>query len=111
MAEQIKVEKFQITITGDPSVGIFDQHYELGSEFYFEDENELREFKRDLQILFECNFGEKAYVETQEEIDAENSELEKLAKEVEEAEKNFTDEPITDEELENEIKKDWSLDK
>lgn len=110
MDEQIKVSKFQITIPGDPSVGIWDQHYMLGSEFYFEDENELLEFKRDLRMLFERNFGEKAYVETQEEIDVENAELEKIAKEAAEAEREFEDEPITDEELKRLINDDTERD-
>lgn len=108
MDEQIHVEKFYIFSAGDPSVGIFDQHYEVASDFYFEDQQDLDNFKEELKKAFEY-ICENPQISTQEEITAENMEMERIAIQAEKAREDFVDEPLTDEELEKEIKKDWSL--
>lgn len=72
MDEQIKVSKFYIMSPGDPSVGIFDQQYEVGSDFYFENEEEFDIFKIKLKEAFEW-VCENPKVITQEEIDEEEA--------------------------------------
>ena len=109
MNEQIHVERFYIFYAGDPSVGIWDQKWTVGPDFYFEDQEDLNNFKEELKKAFEYICDGPPEVSTQEEIDAENAEMERIAMEAEKAREDFVDEPLTDEELENEIKKDWSL--
>jgi len=41
----IEIKGFRITDYGDPSVGIFRADWELSGEFYFEDEEDLKNFK------------------------------------------------------------------
>jgi hypothetical protein len=109
--EEIKVSKFHITIHGDESVGIWDQRFELGPDFYFEDKEHLKGFIEKLQRVFKTTFGEPVSIETQEELDKINDEFEKNALEASKADENFVDESMSEEELKEEIKKDWSLDK
>lgn len=75
MAEQIKVSEFTITAHGDPSAGIFSSVWTVGPEFYFENEEELEEFRERLAELFSDYSGEKVSVYTAEEIEAENEYL------------------------------------
>jgi hypothetical protein len=111
MANQIHVERFYIFSAGDPSVGLWDQEWTIGPDFYFEDEEDLNNFKEKLKKAFEYICDGPPEVSTQEEIDAENAEMERISMEVEKAREDFVDEPMTDEELNEAIKKDWSENK
>ena len=91
MNEQIHVKRFYILIPGDNSVGIWDQEFELGPDFYFEDQNEHNEFKKKLVEAFEY-VGENIEIATQEEIDAENKKYGRL-------DEIFDEAGLTEEEL------------
>jgi len=71
MDEQIYVSKFYITSPGDQSVGIFPQTWEIGPDFYFDCQDDLDEFKGDLMNAFEIVAGDRVYIETAEEIAAQ----------------------------------------
>ena len=77
MDKQIHVERFYILIPGDNSVGIWDHEFILGPDFYFEDQDELNEFKKKLLEAFEY-IEENVEIATQEEIDAENEKYDPL---------------------------------
>lgn len=62
----IRVKGFYITSTGDPSVGIFDSLWELSGDFYFDNQQELEDFRKELQLLYENYCGE-VKIETHEE--------------------------------------------
>jgi len=62
-----KVCGFYITIPGDWSVGIDDQEFTVTGDFYFDNEEELSEFKEKLQDTFGEYCGEICRVETFEE--------------------------------------------
>ena len=81
MDKQISVERFYIFIAGDPEVGIWDQEYTIGSDFYFEDQEELTTFKKKLGEAFEY-VGENPEIATQEEIDAENARMDILTEQM-----------------------------
>jgi len=63
----IKVEGFNITANGDPSVGILSARWELKNGFFFDTIEDLEEFREELSSLFEGYCGEKVYVNTFEE--------------------------------------------
>jgi hypothetical protein len=72
---------------------------------------EVEEFKEDILCTFEKAFGEATYIETQEEIDEREKYFEDIGKEsLDNITENDYLAPLTPEELEEEIKKDWSLD-
>ena len=112
MDKELFVKKFHIVSASDPSVGIFEQWFDVGYDFYFDSETELNEFKEKIKEAFEwvCD-SPKVY--TQEEIDIEEKRLAKMEEEamIDYHDENLDDTPthdITEEQLENEIKKDWS---
>lgn len=112
MDKELFVKKFHIVSASDPSVGIFEQRFEVGSDFYFENEEEFDIFKIKLKEAFEwvCDLP-KVY--TQEEIEEEGKRLAKMEEEAMIAyhDEMMDDTPIhdiTEEQLEDEIKKDWS---
>jgi hypothetical protein len=70
MDKQIYVSKFFITAPGDRSAGIFPATWEIGPDFYFDTQAEFRAFKKILLEAFEY-VGDNAYIETAEEIAAE----------------------------------------
>ena len=74
----MKVSGFIISAQGDPSVGINPATWKLEEDFYFDDQEELEEFKNQLKELFTNYCGEISFVETYEEyrkqIDAEDLE-------------------------------------
>jgi len=105
ITEQIFVEMFYIFIRGDNSVGLWDQEYTVGTNFVFEDQDDLDDFKEYLKDGFSL-FGENPEVSTQEEIDAENLKFDMLDKISDEA--GFVDDSMTDEEFKEAIRKDTS---
>ena len=64
--------------SGDPSVGINPATWKLEEDFYFDDQEELEEFKNQLKELFTNYCGEISFIETyekyQKQIDAEDLE-------------------------------------
>lgn len=70
------IEGFLITAHGDPSVGIFPSSWKLEGDFYFDNQEECDEFKKEIKISFESYCGEIVEVITYEEyesmIDLEN---------------------------------------
>ena len=67
----MKIQGFEIIEPGDPSVGIFPLQWHLTGDFDFENEDELTDFKGRLANMFEFLAGEKVYVSTHEELDAQ----------------------------------------
>jgi hypothetical protein len=65
--EIIKISGFYITFKGDPEVGIFDSIWELKEDFYFDNKEELEDFRKELKTVFDnyCGFVK---VETFEEV-------------------------------------------
>lgn len=108
MAKQIHVERFYIFSGGDESVGLWDQEWTVGPDFYFENENELKEFKEKLKEAFEY-ICENPEITTQAEIDEYIKQFEGSKDAFDD--ENFVDEPMSEEELNEQIKKDWSLEK
>jgi len=76
VAKIIKVSGFYVTAPGDPSVGINPATWEINNEFYFDNKEELEEFRREIKQLFEFHCGEITTVVTFEEqqalLDAED---------------------------------------
>lgn len=66
----IKISGFIITSAGDPSVGISDAVWELKNGLYFDNNEELEEFRKGLAQLFEDYCGD-IHVKTLEEYEAE----------------------------------------
>jgi hypothetical protein len=62
----IKTKGFHIIFKGDSSVGIFDSRWELNGDFYFDNQEELESFRKELQVLYENYCGEVT-IETFEE--------------------------------------------
>lgn len=110
MNSDINVSKFHIIIAGDESVGIPNIRYELGSDFIFENQEELNDFKDKIREAFEEFYDAPVSIISEEEFNKWEKEFEKTAKEAAEADMNFQEPPMTDEELDEEIKKDWSDD-
>jgi hypothetical protein len=65
-----KVSGFHVTAQGDPSVGIPSASWEIRNDFYFDNPEELQEFKKEIQSLFEWYCGEVTGVVTVEEHQA-----------------------------------------
>jgi hypothetical protein len=108
--EEIKVSKFFITIPGDESVGIFDQQFTLEPDFYFEDQESLDHFKAEIISAFENAFGEKAYVETAEEILArEEMYILQTEQMLEDFDNQFEDDPIDDKKLRKMMDDDFNF--
>ena len=63
----MKVEGFYITANGDPTVGINPATWELRNDFYFDNQEELEEFRNEIKSLFESYCGEVTNVITFEE--------------------------------------------
>lgn len=63
----MKINGFYITANGDPSVGINPSTWELKNGFYFDSQEELEEFRKELKGLFEFYCGEITNVQTFEE--------------------------------------------
>jgi len=66
----IKVSGFYVTAPGDPSVGINSATWEVSNDFYFDNPDELEEFRKELKTLFEFHCGEVTSVITFEEHQA-----------------------------------------
>lgn len=62
-----KVSGFYISIAGDPSVGINPASWEIRNDFYFDNQKELEEFRKEIKCLFEFHCGEDTSVITFEE--------------------------------------------
>ncbi|MEI7504819.1 MAG: hypothetical protein WCJ61_16210 [Paludibacter sp.] len=62
----IKTKGFNIIFKGDPDVGIFDSMWELSGDFYFDNQQELEGFRKELQAVYENYCGEVT-IETFEE--------------------------------------------
>lgn len=62
-----KITGFYIKLPGDMSVGINDSVWQLEGDFYFDNEDELEEFRARLKLTFENYCGEDCRVETFEE--------------------------------------------
>jgi hypothetical protein len=108
MNREINVSKFYITIGGDPDVGIPNIYYELGSNFIFDNHEHLIFFKEKLIDAFKETFDAPIGIETEEEINKKENEIEKTMLEAKKADENFEEPPMTNEELKEAIKKDWS---
>lgn len=67
----MKITGFYVTAPGDESVGIFPATWEIKNEFYFDTSEELENFRKELQSLFEYYCGEVTSVITFEEHQAE----------------------------------------
>jgi len=65
------VSGFYITAPGDPSVGINPATWKLENDFYFDNPEELEEFKKELRGLFEWYCGEVTSIITFEEHEAQ----------------------------------------
>jgi hypothetical protein len=63
----MKITGFYITAPGDPSVGIQPATWELRNDFYFDNQEELEEFRNEIKSLFESYCGEVTDVITFEE--------------------------------------------
>lgn len=63
----MKIKGFYITANGDPSVGINPATWELRNDFYFDNQEELEEFRKELKSFFEFYCGEVTDVLTFEE--------------------------------------------
>jgi len=63
----MKIKSFYITANGDPSVGINPATWELRNDFYFDNQEELEEFRKELKSFFEFYCGEVTDVLTFEE--------------------------------------------
>ena len=63
----MKITGFIISAQGDSSVGINSATWKLEEDFYFDDQEELEEFKNQLKELFTGYCGEISFVETYEE--------------------------------------------
>lgn len=74
-----KVTGFYIKVPGDMSVGLFDQEWKLDGDFYFDNVDELEEFRALLNLTFQSYAGEDCRVETFEEQQLEiDEELEQV---------------------------------
>lgn len=74
----IEIDGFHVTSYGDPSVGIFDAEWKVSEKFYFDNQEELDEFKKGLSELFENYCGEvsiETFNERQIQMDAEERQL------------------------------------
>ena len=108
--EEIFVSKFFVTIPGDESVGIFDQQFTIESDFYFECEDDLHGFKEDIRLAFEQAFGEKAYIETAEEIQArEEMYILQTEQMMEDFDNQFEDDPIDEKRLRKMMDDDFNF--
>jgi hypothetical protein len=63
----MKISGFYITAPGDPSVGIFPANWKIDGDFYFDNQEELEEFRKELNELFTNHCGEGVIVDTFEE--------------------------------------------
>lgn len=63
----MKVAGFYVTAPGDPSVGIFPANWKIDGDFYFDNEEELEEFRKELNEVFTNYCGEGVHVYTFEE--------------------------------------------
>lgn len=61
------VSGFYIKVPGDMSVGIQDSLWKLDGDFYFDNNDELEEFRAALSLTFQNYVGENCRVETFEE--------------------------------------------
>ena len=89
MNEEIKVSTFYITIGGDMDVGIRDEHFELSPDFIFEDNEQLEFFREKLRETFEETFDGPVNIETKEEIDRKEKEIEEAMLNAAKADENF----------------------
>jgi hypothetical protein len=74
MMNIIKVSGFHILSKGDPTVGINDASWELQDDFYFDNQEELEVFRKDIKVFFENYCGEvtvKTFEEVNKLIDEE----------------------------------------
>lgn len=110
MNSDINISKFHITIGGDESVGIPNIRYELGPDFIFENQEELNDFKEKIREVFEEFYDAPVSIISEEDISKWEEDFEKTAKEAAEADMKFQEPPMTEEELKEAIKKDWSSD-
>lgn len=72
-----KITGFHIIVKGDPSVGVANSEWKLEGEFYFDDEEELQLFKKNLKLAFEEYCGEisiDTFEEYQKKINSEENE-------------------------------------
>lgn len=60
---------FEIYDPGDPSVGIFPSRYEISGPFFFESENDLKEFQQQIKQVFEDHITEHTVIYTFEQIE------------------------------------------
>ena len=63
----IKVTGFYIIFPGDPSVGIFESQWKLYGDFYFDNQDELEEFRALLNLTYRNYVGEDCNITTFEE--------------------------------------------
>lgn len=63
----MKVTGFYVTAEGDPSVGINPIEWKILGNFYFDNQEELESFRKDLKNTFTNLCGEIVIVETFEE--------------------------------------------
>ena len=68
METDIRVTGFTIHDYGDESVGIFSASWMLNGEFFFTDNNELKEFKKKLAEAFEWATNGPVEIMTLEEL-------------------------------------------
>lgn len=74
-----KITGFYITAPGDESVGIFPATWRLQDDFYFDNPEELEEFRDGIKYLFELYCGEVTSIvtfeEQQRQCDAEEAQM------------------------------------
>lgn len=70
MEKIIKITGFYVTAAGDPSVGINQATWEVRNDFYFDNPEELQEFRKEIKSLFEFHCGEVVSILTFEEQQA-----------------------------------------
>lgn len=58
----IKVTDFRIDDFGDPSVGIFPSFWEIQGEFFFDDEESFKEFKKTIRNAWELVCADSIHI-------------------------------------------------
>ena len=67
IAKIIKVTGFYIIFPGDPSVGINESQWKLEGDFYFDNQDELEEFRALLNLTYQNYVGDDCNIITFEE--------------------------------------------
>lgn len=83
---EVHTKGFAVKLCGDPSVGIWDQHYQVEGEFDFESKEELEEFRQSLHKTFEPLSEMGMEIDTFEELEASAKYEEEIDRKIHECE-------------------------